>query len=818
MELEAAGATNAIGMAVVDPSGIIQSWNAHAERLLGWSSPQAVGKLFTHLVLPPEAIATYDDLLRPASWSGTHPLLRQRTIIPFRHKGGRRLSLGVEIKPYQLGKQSLFQCFFERSDLNDLTGSAPYSLKPGLIAMHSAYERLMDCSQDMICVIDETGHIREASSSIALTLGYAPEELTGTSIYDLFRFPGDKEAARHELTTARVSPTSLETHARHREGHILHVRWTFQWFADGKVTYCVGRDITLEKSAIFAIRERDDRFRSLFEHHPDGVFQFDLQGRLQTCSPAFRTMTGYSSAELVGKPYTLLVQRKETPMLVRRSRHIRNGHAQRIETVGRRKDGSPYDVTVTAMPVVVDGHIIGFHGLARDTSAIKESERRLEYLSTRDVLTGLPNRTLLMDRLDHALTQAGRHGQTVGVLFMDLTRFKAVNDSFGHIHGDMVLRIIGDRLKHAVRDADTIGRYGSDEFIMIVEDVTSVTDLANIGRNLIQAVERPIDVEGHKIYMAANIGCSLYPRHAEDAVTLVRNADLAMYEAKSIGPGAFRLFTADMNERVKARLVGENHLRRALENEELIVHYQPRIDMLTKRVVGAEALVRWQHPERGLVPPNEFIPLAEELGLIGRLGEWVLHTACRQNRHWQNLGLAPIRISVNLSPLQLMSGSSLVHELKAALLDNDLDPRWLELEITESSLMQNVEATLTMLGEIQSSGVSISIDDFGTGYSSLSYLRRLPVNTLKIDQSFIRDLTTNRDGAAIVSATIALAHTLQLKVVAEGVTSTEQVAFLQAHDCDEAQGFLLSPPIPAEELAALLNKGLTHTMAGQLLQ
>jgi diguanylate cyclase (GGDEF)-like protein/PAS domain S-box-containing protein len=804
-------------MVIINRSGVVHSWNAHAETLLGWSGTHAVGKRLKDLILPPEAIASYDEMLSPPSWEPMHPLLQQKSVIPARHKEGRRLSLVVEVTPLQNTKEMLFQCNLQDKHFGKAAIAPPHSLEQELVTMQAAAARLMQCAQDIVCIVDGNGHIREASPAAQSILGYKPDELIGTCIYDLFRFPGDKEAARQVLSSSPNLPTVIEVHAVHKEGRNLHIKWTFQWFSDARVTYCIGRDITLEKNTIFAIRERDERFRSLFEHHPDGVFQIDMHGRLQTCSATFCISIGYTLTELQGKHYFRLLRHDEIPKLALRAIRIRGGHAQRIETTGRRKDGTLYDVMVMVMPLMVEGQMVGFHGLARDISSVKESERQVQYLSTRDVLTGLPNRTLLMDRLQHALTQADRHGHTVGVLFMDLTRFKAVNDSFGHAQGDDVLRIIGDRLKHAVRGADTIGRYGSDEFMVIVEDVGSVPDLINIGRNLIQAVERPIDIEGHKIYMAVNIGCSLYPRQADNAATLVRNADLAMYEAKSIGPGALRLFTVDMNERVKARLAGESQLRRALESKELVVYYQPRIDMLTNRVVGAEALVRWQHPEKGLVPPNEFIPLAEELGLIGRLGEWVLHTACRQNRHWQDLGFTPIKISVNLSPLQLMSGSSLVSELRTALLDNDLDPQWLELEITESTLMQNVEATLTMLAEIRSTGVSISIDDFGTGYSSLSYLRRLPVNTLKIDQSFIRELTTNRDGAAIVSATIALAHTLQLKVVAEGVSSKEQVEFLQAHECDEAQGYLLGRPVPAEEMALRLEKSLVHTIDGGLL-
>ncbi|MFC7517603.1 putative bifunctional diguanylate cyclase/phosphodiesterase [Herbaspirillum sp. GCM10030257] len=552
-------------------------------------------------------------------------------------------------------------------------------------------------------------------------------------------------------------------------------------------------------------REQVLRHSSLLEFIPEGVFTFGTDGTLQSANRAFCALTGHPREELIGMHYQRMVAPECVDDAITRFQALCDGAEQNFDIIGIKQDGTRYHAHITSVPVIGSGEIVGVQGVVRDVTVIRENAHRAQYLATYDVLTGLPNRTLLNDRLRHAIAQAERHGGSVGLLYLDLNRFKVINDSLGHEKGDVILRFIADRLQQCVREADTVARIGGDEFVLVLEDVTSIQALIAVARNVVEAVERPMTVDGQEVTLSTSVGSSLYPKDGRDAATLIRHADLAMYEAKAGGNGSVRFFTADMNERVKARLVDENELRRALDKKQLVVHYQPQVDICSQRIVGVEALVRWQHPDRGLVAPNEFIPLAEEIGLINRLGAWVLEEACKQNRRWQVAGVDPIKVSVNLSPHQLAPDSRILESVLDALKQAGLSAEFLGLEITESSLMQNVESTLAKLLSLRTHGVSIAIDDFGTGYSSLSYLRQLPIDVLKIDQSFIRDMMNNRDDAAIVAATIALAHTMKLKVVAEGVTSYEQLSFLQSHECDEVQGFLLGAPVAADTLAALLS-------------
>lgn len=669
------------------------------------------------------------------------------------------------------------------------------------------YQQLVDISTDVLIAADVQGRIRRIGKACLQSWGYSPEDLHHRRLADLVH-EHDREDLDQSLAKQRGAERelTLQTRFLHKDGRAVPTALRAKWSAADNAYYCVAQVLPhapphLEESGG---TDASRRLRSLFEHHPDGVFAFDLDGALIEANPAFSGLTGYAHDDLLSMRYQALIAPEHRRMVTERFVAASRGMASCFESVGVRKDGTRFEAAVTAIPMTAGRRIVGVHGIARDITQLKNRERHIERLATHDSLTGLPNRNLLDDRLRHAVVQAERSGRRVAVLFIDLNRFKVVNDSLGHDKGDILLCIIADRLRQCVREADTVARIGGDEFAIVLEEVSTPESVITVARNVLSAIERPVRLEGHQLAVSGSVGCSLFPKDGTEAATLLRNADLAMYEAKAAGGGALRLYKADMDERAKARLTHEHDLRRALERDELVVYYQPRVDINSQAIVGAEALVRWNHPERGLVPPNEFIPLAEEIGLISQLGEWVLMQACMQNRIWQNAGLPPLKVSVNLSPMQLDPDSAITDAVKQALRSTGLEPRWLELEITESSLMQNVESTLTKLEEIRNAGVSISIDDFGTGYSSLSYLRRLPVSGLKIDQSFIRDITASRDDEAIVAATIALAHTMNLTVVAEGVTTEEQIRFLHANECDEVQGFLFGAAVPPEELAQLL--------------
>ena len=445
-------------------------------------------------------------------------------------------------------------------------------------------------------------------------------------------------------------------------------------------------------------------------------------------------------------------------------------------------------------------------GSFQDITERRHAEERVRRLAHYDDLTGLPNRNLFGFELAHALARADRYDRKLAVLFIDLDRFKIINDTLGHDLGDLVIRAVARRLAGAVRGSDMVARLGGDEFVVLAEGFNDMSDLVGIARKLLDVIGQSILVHGHDLGVTGSIGIAACPQDGRDVQTLLKRADIAMYRAKERGTNTFEFYGAHLEQISVDRLALETRLKRAVEaNDQFIVHYQARASVATGEILGVEALVRWMSPERGLVPPSEFIPLAEETGLIGPIGEWVLRAACKQSRAWEVAGGAPIRVAVNLSARQLHS-EDFVERLQAVLAETGANPELLELEITESMMMKDVERIAQLLGELRRLGLHIAVDDFGTGYSSLAYLKRLPIDSLKVDRSFVRDLPGNADDATITRAVIALAHSLRLKVVAEGVETVEQLEFLRDHGCDEIQGYLLSRPVPAAEFEEMLRR------------
>jgi diguanylate cyclase (GGDEF)-like protein len=450
---------------------------------------------------------------------------------------------------------------------------------------------------------------------------------------------------------------------------------------------------------------------------------------------------------------------------------------------------------------------------------LERANAQLEHAATHDSLTGLPNRLLLTDRLAQATAQSERYSRGFAVLVIDLDRFKSINDSLGHIAGDEMLTEVARRLRAVLRKADTLARLGGDEFVLVLNEIAAARDAESVASKLLASLAVPVVLSGIEVQISASIGISLFPQDGVDAESLLKHADAAMYHAKKNGRNAFQFFAPVMNVFARERLELESGLRRALAQSEFELHYQPKVDVGTGRIESAEALIRWRHPKRGLTAPSGFIPIAEETGLIVPIGEWVLREACRQARAWQTGGLRPLRIAVNLSPQQFKQ-KSLIATVKNALEAARLDPGYLELELTESAVMHDAESSIQVLRQLSTLGVRISVDDFGTGYSSLSYLRRLPLDKLKIDRSFIREVVASRDDAEIVRAIISLAHSLHLKVIAEGVETAEQLSFLRGLGCDQYQGFHCSPPVPVGEFERILSNtpaALVHDDACQVV-
>ena len=454
--------------------------------------------------------------------------------------------------------------------------------------------------------------------------------------------------------------------------------------------------------------------------------------------------------------------------------------------------------------LILYGALVSIVG--RGWRTINRQRGTLAYLAYHDALTDLPNRTLLKDRLTLALAQARRNEQMLAVMFLDLDQFKVVNDTAGHVEGDKLLQSVSQQLNSVLREGDTVARVGGDEFILLLPKIEQLADATEIAERVLTAVGRTRVIVGHEFNISTSIGITLFPTDGDDAETLLTNADIAMYQAKEQGKNNFQFFTPVMNTRIQNRLALENDLRHGLERGEFVVYYQPQLNISTGQIVGVEALVRWQHPERGLVLPMEFIPVAEETGLIVPLGEWVLHAACAQIRSWQEAGLPPLRVAVNLSAREFQQGN-LIEAVAGVLEETGLAPEFLQLEITEGVSIQDVDFTIKVMGELKEMGVQIAIDDFGTGYSALSYLRRFPIDVVKIDRSFVCDLTIDSTDAEIATTIIVMAHNLGLEVIAEGVETEEQLAFLKQRRCDEMQGYLFSKPVPAEKLEEILVQG-----------
>ena len=533
---------------------------------------------------------------------------------------------------------------------------------------------------------------------------------------------------------------------------------------------------------------------------------------IEYVNPAFERITGFAAAQSIGRPMDFLLGADvDQPALneIRMAlRERREGHAV---LRNYRRDGSPFWNEYTVAPVRDEqGEVTHYVGVLNDVTESKNYEEQLARQANFDTLTGLANRNLLRDRLQQAIVRARRDAATLAVLFLDVDNFKIVNDSLGHTVGDELLREVASRLAASVRESDTVARLGGDEFVVLLVtrsgDGSAEVDVTAVVEKLLARIAEPVALAEREVRPAASIGVSVYPQDGNDADTLLRNADAAMYRAKELGRNRFQFFTADMHERIRRRVELESSLRRALERGEFELHYQPQVSLADGRIVGAEALLRWRHPERGLIGPSQFIGFAEESGLIVPIGAWVLREACAQNRRWQDQGLPPIPVAVNVSARQCEQ-EDLDDVVREALALAGLAPECLELEITESISMANPDESVPLMQRLKATGVALSIDDFGTGFSNLGYLKRFPIDRLKIDLSFVREIMSDPGSLAISEAIITLSHSLNLKVLAEGVETDGQLALLAARRCDEVQGFFFSPPVPAARLAAMLAHG-----------
>lgn len=578
---------------------------------------------------------------------------------------------------------------------------------------------------------------------------------------------------------------------------------------DGLMIVVVGRDVTAQRLA----RTQMQKLSRAVEQTADTVMITDLQGVTEYTNPAFEAVTGYSRAEVLGKPSNLFESPDHDDEFCGELRDtVLSGESFCRLFVNRKKNGSVYYDEKTISPLTDDhGNITHFIATGKDVTGQIRDRRKIDYLVNHDALTGLPNRSLVQDRLDHAVAAARREGWRVVFLILDLDRFKTVNESLGHGVGDALIKEAAKRLRSGVREVDTVGRIGSDEFAVILEGISDVVDIERTAAGIIDAFSLPFRVGGQEVVSTVSVGITVYPDDSTDWRALLSNAEAAMANAKEAGGAGYRFFTAELTDRIRRRLALEQELRQALEREEFVLHYQPVIDLQTGEVAQVEALVRWQHPQRGLVGPLEFIPLMEETGLIKVLGAWILRSVGIQGSAWRARYPRVPRISVNVSGCQF-SEREFVDSVLGNLGASGLHPGGIELEITESVFMDNLDTIHGTLETLSELGVTLALDDFGTGYSSLSYLKRFRVDTLKIDRSFVRDLPADGDDAAIVTAIMAMARSLRLRVIAEGVETQAQLDFLRQQGCRLVQGFLFSKPRPAAALDPLIEHGLAAVL------
>ena len=660
---------------------------------------------------------------------------------------------------------------------------------------------MFDQASEGVFVADLDGRYTDVNEAGCRMLGYSRDELLGRPIAELIP-PADVPRLAEERQRMLAGGTQVsEWTLRRKDGSWLPVEVSAK-ILPGRQWQAFVRDISERRLAQEQLRQA----ATVFDSTNEAIVVADAGRRIVTVNQAFTAITGYQPHEVVGRSPSLLRSGRQDEAFYRAlwDSIERTGQWQG-EIWDQRKNGELFPAWENISAIRDAGGAISHYvAVLSDITPVKRAEERLEHLAHHDPLTGLPNRLLFVGSLRQSIEHARRHGEKVALLFIDLDRFKLINDSLGHPAGDALLKTIGARLKAAVRAEDVVTRFGGDEFTVALDEVADPEAAGHLAGKLIAEISRPLHLDGHEVAVGASIGIALFPDDAEGADELIKMADTAMYRAKEQGRGTYEFYTRDISLRVHERLALENELRRALERGELRLHYQPRFEPVSRQPLGVEALLRWQHPKHGLIGPERFIGVAEDSGLINAIGAWVLNAACAQARAWLDRGLAPVCIAVNVSGRQILY-DHLSEEIEDAMRIARLSPAdaAIEIEITES-VLQHFDPAVEVLRRLRALGIRVAIDDFGTGYSSLGMLKQLPVDTLKIDRVFVRHLPDDGDSRAIVGAIVSMAHTLGLRVVAEGVETEAQLAFLCGGGCDEVQGYLLAAPAPPEEVAALL--------------
>jgi diguanylate cyclase (GGDEF)-like protein/PAS domain S-box-containing protein len=686
------------------------------------------------------------------------------------------------------------------------------------------FRAMSDASPLGIFVSDAQGGCVYTNAAYHKISGLDFEQALGTN-WSMAIHPEDRERVLAEWRLAARGQAVFQTEFRFLQGDnsVVWARVNSAAMREGKASFGLVQTVediserkiteSVLRAAEEALFEEKERAQVTLNSIGDAVLTTDLAGNVRYLNLVAETMTGWSRESALGRPLAEVFKiiDGKTHVLVENPalRAIKEDKIVGLaaDCVLIHRDGFESAIEDSAAPIHNrEGRVIGAVLVFHDVSESRAVALRMAHLAQHDFLTGLPNRVLLTERCSQAIGQANRHKRQVGLLFLDLDFFKRINDSLGHAIGDELLQSVADRMVAAVRATDTVCRQGGDEFVILLAEIEQPLDATYVAEKLLAAFALPHQIDGHELHVSLSIGISIYPDDGNNVDSVMQNADTAMFHAKANGRNKYQFFRADMNTSAVHRLAIENDLRRGLRQDEFLLHYQPQIDLAAGTMIGAEALIRWQDPQNGLVSPAQFMPIAEESGLIVPIGRWVLREACRQVQAWLDAGLAAVPVAVNISAIEFrhkdfLAGVGLI------LKDTGLSPQYLELELTESILMQDAEASEATLHALKTMGVRLAIDDFGTGYSSLSYLKRFPIDTLKIDQSFVRDIVTDPDDGSIVSAVISMGKNLNQHVIAEGVETPAQLEFLRARQCDEGQGFLFSRPLSAKDFARLLAGG-----------
>jgi diguanylate cyclase (GGDEF)-like protein/PAS domain S-box-containing protein len=783
-----------------DTNGVITSWNRAAEQLYGYSIAEAIGRDITFLWPPERQLEMRAIMERMQNGLPTECLETQRLT-----KGGSLVDVSLSVSPI---RDATGRVIGASAIARDITQQKHFEEQSHL------QSAALEAAANAIVITDYKGTIVWVNRAFTIMTGYDKAEVLGKSTrllksgqqtesyyVDLWSTISSGKVWQGELVNRRKDGTTYP-----EEMTITPVSWDAGNQAN-RYFIAIKQDITKRKRSEEALLFKNALLEAQAETTIDGILAVDESHHIVLANKQFGVHFAIPDEVLRTKDDRIVLEhvlgRIENPdRFVERVKYLYGHKEEKSRDEIRLKDGKIFDrysAPLIDSRMQYRGRIWYF----RDITDRKVAEERIQYLAYYDALTGLPNRTLLQDRLTMTLASARRQKNKVALLFLDLDGFKNINDSLGHPIGDVLLQEIAERLKQWGREKDTVARLGGDEFLIMLTDIKDVPDAAVAAERLMDIMAPSFVVQGHSLNIGCCIGISIFPEHGVDVETLVRRADAAMYSAKEVGRNNFRFFTEEMNTQVLERLTLENSLRWALEKQELFLMYQPQMDVATGRVTGLEALLRWQHPDLGLIPPDKFIRIAENSGLIVPIGEWVLRTACSQAQKWQAEGLPALTVAVNVSAIQFRQ-EGFCGLIKKVLHETGLAPQYLELELTESLLLANADVVLSVVQELASMGVTLAIDDFGTGYSSFAYLRQFRVSKLKIDRSFIRDVAVNSDDAAIAAAVISMAKSLRLKVIAEGVENEAQMSFLRAHRCDEIQGYYFSKPLAVDKVAAKL--------------